>query len=263
MSEAQKTKPMNVLDRFRLNGKCAVITGASSGLGESIALAMSQAGARVALAGRRSGRIDALADRIIAAGGGAIAVPTDVTSPEECRRLADTAAQHFGRLHILVNCAGVALSVPATRETPEQFREVVETNLMGSYWMSQACVTHMGVGASIINISSVLGLSTAGLPQAAYASSKAAVLGLTRDLAQQWGRRKGIRVNALVPGYFLTEMTESMNEELLSSTVEHRVLLGRLGEVEECAAAAVFLASNASSFITGVGLPVDGGYLVT
>ena len=123
----------------------------------------------------------------------------------------------FGRVDVLVNNAGVGTAVPATRETPEQFRSVIDVNLNGCYWMAQACGRVMQPGSSIINISSVLGLTTAGLPQAAYAASKAGLIGLTRDLAQQWTGRKGIRVNALAPGFFESEMTDQYPEGYLDS----------------------------------------------
>ena len=114
----------------------------------------------------------------------------------------------FGRVDVLVNNAGVGTAVPATHETPEQFRSVIDVNLNGCYWMAQACGRVMQPGSSIVNISSVLGLTTAGLPQAAYAASKAGLIGLTRDLAQQWTGRKGIRVNSVAPGFFVSEMTD-------------------------------------------------------
>jgi NAD(P)-dependent dehydrogenase (short-subunit alcohol dehydrogenase family) len=251
----------NILNRFRLDKKVAIVTGASSGLGVSFAIALSQAGARVILCGRRIKRLDEVEKKIRESGGIAIAFETDVTDPENCRAAANEAMYHFGRLDVLVNCAGVGAAVPASRETPEEFRFVIETNLMGSYWMAQACAKFMESGSSIINVSSVLALTSVGLPQAAYSSSKAAVLGLTLDLSQQWGSRKGIRVNSIAPGYFPSEMTDVMDGEIIQKIVGQRVPLGRLGHVEECAAAVVFLASDASSFVTGVCLPVDGGLL--
>lgn len=143
---------------------------------------------------------------------------TDVTDPRDCQALVRTAMDEFGRVDILVNNAGVGTSVPATRETPEQFRSVVDLNLNGCYWMAQECGRVMRPGSSIINVSSVLGLTTAGLPQAAYASSKAGLIGLTRDLAQQWTGRRGIRVNAIAPGYFASEMTDQFDTEYVDST---------------------------------------------
>jgi NAD(P)-dependent dehydrogenase (short-subunit alcohol dehydrogenase family) len=253
--------PVNVLEKFSLNEKAAVVTGASSGLGVAFAEALAQAGAKVALGGRRLDRLEEVRQRITKTSGEAIAVKTDVSKPEDCQALAEATNSHFGRLDILVNCAGVGASVPASRETPDEFRSVIETNLMGSYWMAQACAKFMTPGSSIINVSSVLAVTSMGLPQAAYTSSKAAVIGLTHDLAQQWGGRKGIRVNAIAPGYFPSEMTDVIDDGFLQGVVDRRVPLGRLGLVDECAATVVFLASDAASYITGVYLPVDGGLL--
>jgi len=158
-----------------------------------------------------------------------------------------------------VNNAGVGAAVPASREDPAHFRRVLDVNLHGAYWMAQACARHMPRGSSIVNVSSVLALTTAGLPQAAYTASKAGLLGLTRDLAQQWSGRKGIRVNAIAPGYFPTEMTDQNEPGYLERQAD-RCLLGRLGDVDELAAAALFLASPASGYVTGATLVVDGGF---
>jgi len=140
---------------------------------------------------------------------------------------------------------------------------VVDVNLNGSYWMAQACGRVMRPGSSIINISSVLAVTTAGLPQAAYSASKAALSGLTRDLASQWGRRKGIRVNALAPGFFASEMTDAYSEEYVQTTLMPRLLVDRVGHPMELAAAAVWLAAPASGFTTGQTIVVDGGMSVT
>lgn len=209
---------MSVLDLFRLDGKVAVVTGASSGLGVAFARALAEAGADVALGARRVDRLDETKSLVEATGRRAITVATDVADPEQCQALVDAAMAEFGRVDILVNNAGIGTAVPATRETPEQFRQVVDVNLNGCYWMAQACGRVMQPGSSIINISSVLGLTTAGLPQAAYAATKAGLIGLTRDLAQQWTGRKGIRVNALAPGFFDSEMTEQYPPGYLEST---------------------------------------------
>jgi NAD(P)-dependent dehydrogenase (short-subunit alcohol dehydrogenase family) len=170
--------------------------------------------------------------------------------------------EEFGRVDVLVNNAGVGTAVPATRETPEQFRDVVDVNLNGCYWMAQACGRVMQPGSSIVNISSVLGLTTAGLPQAAYSASKAGLIGLTRDLAQQWSGRKGIRVNALAPGFFASEMTDQYPDGYLDSMAT-RLPLGRKGDATELAAALVFLASDAGGYVTGQTLAVDGGMTIT
>ena len=168
----------------------------------------------------------------------------------------------FGRVDVLVNNAGLGTAVPATRETPEQFRQVIDVNLNGAYWMAQACGRVMGPGSSIVNISSVLGQTTAGLPQAAYAASKAGLNGLTRDLAQQWTGRKGIRVNSVAPGFFASEMTDQYPPGYLE-TQQARIPAGRKGELPELAATVVFLASPAAGYITGQTLPVDGGMTIT
>jgi NAD(P)-dependent dehydrogenase (short-subunit alcohol dehydrogenase family) len=253
---------MTVLDRFRLDGKVAIVTGASSGLGVAFARALAEAGADVVLGARREDRLQdtkALVEKI---GQRALAVRTDVTEPADCTALVAAAMAEFGQVDILVNNAGIGTAVPATRETPDQFRSVVDLNLNGCYWMAQACGRVMKRGSNIVNIASVLGITTAGLPQAAYSASKSGLFGLTRDLAQQWGTRKGIRVNVLAPGFFATEMTDQYSPEYLQAHA-HRRLLGRVGDPEELAAALLFLASDAGGFVTGQVLTVDGGFSIT
>jgi len=253
---------MTVLDRFRLDGKVAIVTGASSGLGVAFARALAETGADVVLGARREDRLQdtkALVEKI---GQRALAVRTDVTEPADCTALVAAAMAEFGQVDILVNNAGIGTAVPATRETPDQFRSVVDLNLNGCYWMAQACGRVMKRGSNIVNIASVLGITTAGLPQAAYSASKSGLFGLTRDLAQQWGTRKGIRVNVLAPGFFATEMTDQYSPEYLQAHA-HRRLLGRVGDPEELAAALLFLASDAGGFVTGQVLTVDGGFSIT
>jgi NAD(P)-dependent dehydrogenase (short-subunit alcohol dehydrogenase family) len=251
---------MSLLDRFRLDGKVAIVTGASSGLGAAFALGLAEAGADVAVCARRVEKLEATAERVRALGRRCLAVPADVAQPGDCTRVVEETVRELGRVDVLVNNAGVGTAVPATRETPEQFRRVIDVNLNGSYWMAQACARAMREGGSIVNIGSVLGSTSAGLPQAAYASSKAAIIGLTRDLAQQWTGRKGIRVNALAPGFFASEMTDHYPDGYLESQLA-RVPAGRAGEADELTAALLFLAGDAASYVTGVVLPVDGGLL--
>ena len=253
---------MSVLDSFRLDDKVAIVTGASSGLGVSFAQAFAEAGADVVLGARRVERLKQTAELVIEAGRRVASAQTDVVDPEQCQRLVDTAMETFGRVDILINNAGVGSAVPATRETPEQFRSIVDVNLHGSYWMAQACGRVMQPGSAIINISSILGITTAALPQAAYAAAKAGIIGLTRDLAQQWGSRKGIRVNALAPGFFQTEMTDEYLPGYLESQFP-RIPLGSMGDARQLAATAVWLASPAGGYVTGQTIAVDGGLTIT
>jgi NAD(P)-dependent dehydrogenase (short-subunit alcohol dehydrogenase family) len=257
------TRPPHPLDRFRLDDKVVVITGASSGLGAGFARATAAVGATVVIAARREDRLIALADELRAAGTTVLTQRTDVSSRADCDALASAAAAAFGRIDVLVNNAGVGPAAPALREDPDIFPEVLAINLTGSYWMARACAPHMPAGSSIVNVASVLGHVASTSPQAHYAASKSGVLGLTRDLAQQWSGRRGIRVNALCPGYFASEMTSSEGAEFLQQMVAERSILGRFGQQEELDAALVFLASAASSYMTGGSLVVDGGLSAT
>jgi NAD(P)-dependent dehydrogenase (short-subunit alcohol dehydrogenase family) len=253
---------MSVIDRFRLDGKVALVTGASSGLGVAFARGLAEAGADVAICARRADRLEETRRQVEELGRRCLAMPCDVTNVDDCRRVVEQTVAELGSVDVLVNNAGTATAAPATREDPDSFRRVVDVNLNGSYWMAQACGRVMEPGSSIVNIGSVLGSTTAGLPQAAYCSSKAAIIGLTRDLAQQWTGRKGIRVNALAPGFFPSEMTDELPDGYLD-TMMFRVPAGRAGEPEELVPALVFLASDAAAYVTGVVLPVDGGLLTT
>lgn len=253
---------MSILDKFRLDGRVVIVTGASSGLGVSFAKAAAEAGADVVLAARRVDKLAQTAALIDSVGGRSLSVATDVVDPDQCTAMVEAAVAEFGKVDVLINNAGVGTAYPATRETPEQFRSVIDINLNGSYWAAQACGRVMQPGSSIVNISSILGLTTAGLPQAAYSASKAAIVGLTRDLAQQWGARKGIRVNAIAPGFFESEMTDSYQPGYLE-VLAPRMILGRKGDPEELAATAVWLASDAGGYVTGQTIAVDGGMTIT
>ena len=252
---------MSVLDRFRLDGKVAVVTGASSGLGVAFAEALAQAGANLILGARREERLADTGKLVTAAGREFASRRTDVTRPEDCEALVALAIEKFGRVDILINNAGIASAIPATKESPEQYRAVIDTNLMGAYWMAQAFARANQGGGVVVNVASVLGIKPQGLPQAAYVSSKAALIGLTRDLAAQWTGRKGIRVNALAPGLFPSEMGDSLPPESIEY-IKRMTPAGRLGDPKELAATLVWLVSDAASYVTGATIPVDGGLVM-
>lgn len=252
---------MPILDRFRLDGRVAIVTGASSGLGVAFSQALAEAGADVVLGARRIEKLKDTAELVEKSGRRALVVQTDVSLPEDCDALVAKAMDVFGHVDILVNNAGVGTAVPATRETPDEFRDVLDINLLGAYWLSQAFARASTNGGSIVNISSVLGLRTGGLPQAAYSASKAGLLGLTRDLAAQWTGRKGIRVNALAPGFFPSEMSDQLPKETIEM-VKQFTPAGRLGDPMELAATLVWLVSDAASYVTGATIPVDGGFVM-
>lgn len=250
---------MSTLDLFRMDERTVVVTGASSGLGAGFAEALASVGANLVLAARREGRLEALADKLRSGGTAVETVAADVAVPQDCARVADAATERFGGIDALINNAGLGSAVSALKETPEGFRRIVDVNLNGVFWMAQACARHMGPGGSVVNVSSVLGLVAPRFPQAAYAASKAGVIGLTRDLAGEWSGRRGIRVNALCPGYFASEMTDSAEGGVLHEMVATQSMMGRFGDQAELDAAMLFLASPASSYVTGTTLAVDGG----
>jgi NAD(P)-dependent dehydrogenase (short-subunit alcohol dehydrogenase family) len=249
---------MGVIDRFRLDGRVAIITGASSGLGVGFATTLAEAGADVLLGARRFDRLEQTAEMVRALGKRALAVETDVSDPEQCSALVAAGIAEYGRVDILINNAGVGTAKPALKESPLEYSSVLDVNLKGAYWMAQAFARVALPGSSIVNIASILGFRPFGLPQAAYVSSKAGLIGLTRDLAGQWSGRKGIRVNALAPGYFESEMTDQIDGSVLAA-VTALSPIGRIGRAEEINAALLYLASDASSYCTGIVLPVDGG----
>ena len=252
-------------DLFRLDGKTAVVTGASSGLGVVFARALAGAGASVVVSARRLDRLEKLAAEIEAEGGEALAVPCDVAREDSVDALAAAAVDRFGRVDVLVANAGIADPRPAEQEPLQVWERVVGVNLTGVFLTNQrfgALMLERGAG-SIVNIASVLGVVGAGqIPQASYTASKGGVVNLTRELAAQWARR-GVRVNAIGPGWFESEMTEEMfASDQGVRWIRRKTPMGRPGRGEELAGPVVFLASDASSYVTGQTLLVDGGWTV-
>ncbi|MBX5330996.1 SDR family oxidoreductase [Rhodococcus fascians] len=246
-------------DMFSLTGRVAVVTGASSGLGLGFARALAAAGATVYAAARRLDRLEALSAEIPAI----VPVRCDVTDDSDRRALVDRCFDEHGRLDVVINNAGKPGPPNAEDETLDGFQSILDVNLIAGFHLATYAVGKMPIEAtaSIINISSVIGLvSTAPIGGASYAASKAGTLGLTRELAGQWGRR-GIRVNAVVPGWFDTEMTDGLfTNHKSAGWVRRNTMLGRGGVDGEIDGAVVFLASDASSYMTGQTLVVDGGW---
>jgi NAD(P)-dependent dehydrogenase (short-subunit alcohol dehydrogenase family) len=245
---------------FRLDDRVAIVTGASSGLGERFARVLDAAGARVVLVARRADRLDALAHQLRAAE----PLVLDVTEPDAASVAVDFALAQYGRVDVLVNNAGTTQPCPALEETADDFRRVLEVNLVAPFLLAQRAAQAMisGGGGSIVNVASIWALVGVGdIPNGSYAASKAGLVGLTRELAAQWARH-AVRVNALAPGWFESEMTrETMfHDEAGSKWMRRRTPLGRGGREEELDGALLFLASDASSFVTGTVLPVDGGW---
>jgi NAD(P)-dependent dehydrogenase (short-subunit alcohol dehydrogenase family) len=248
---------------FSVAGKIAIVTGASIGLGRRFARVLHAAGATVVVAARRADRLDALADEL---GDRIVPVATDLGSRADCERLVERAVEAGGgRLDILVNNAGISWIGPAEKEDFDGFRNVVDINLNATFLLCQLAFELMVAsgGGSIVNLASVLGL-VGGTPvkQAGYCASKGAVVNLTRELGAQWAR-KGVRVNAIAPGWFRSEMTQVMwGDEASERFVERGAPIGREGHEHELDGALLFLASEASSYVVGQTLSVDGGWTV-
>jgi len=247
----------------RLQGKIGIVTGAGSGIGRACAIALAREGARVALVGRRKDRVESLAEEI---GDSALAIAADVSKPGEIRRLLNETVSRFGGLTFLLNNAGVLHVGNAEQITEEQWDHTFNVNVRAVWLLSRAALPQMrqAGGGSIINVASTLGMVGAR-NRAAYAASKGAVVLLTKGMAIDHGH-DNIRVNAICPSFVETELTAAVLDKAPDPAAVRRERtaahpLGRLGQPEDVAGLAVYLASEESSWVTGAVLPVDGGYL--
>jgi len=247
--------PERILD---LSDRVAIVTGASSGLGERFVRVLLAAGASVVAVARRADRLAALAeedDRVLA-------VTADVAVPDQVERIVPAALERFGRVDVLVNNAGFGRPAPAVTEDLDSFRYTLDVNLVGAFHLARRAAVPMleqGSG-SVVNVSSILGLVAAWpIPDASYSASKAALVGLTRDLACQWAAQ-GVRVNALAPGFFPSEGTADMTDDASARYLRTGCPMRRMGRPEELDGPLLFLASSASAYMTGQVLTVDGGW---
>lgn len=247
-----------------LEGRSALVTGASSGLGRAFADMLARAGAAVALAARRRDSLEEARQQIEAAGGRAIAVAMDVTNAGSVAAAVDDAAQWQGRLDILINNAGVTLTKPFLELSEAEWDRQVDTNLKGAFLVAQAAAKIMrqqASGGAIVNIASILGLRVAG-QVAAYLTSKAGVVHLTKGMALELARHR-IRVNALCPGYIETDLNRAFFASDTGSALIKRIPQRRLGQLSELEGPLLLLCSDAGSYMTGAVLAVDGGHLVS
>ena len=252
---------MSILDAFRLDDRVALVTGASTGLGQAIAIGLAEAGANVACHGNTKSA-DATCDAVSRLGRTSLAVTGDLSKKETPQKLVEATIERFGRLDILVNNAGTIRRAPAAEYTEEDWTTVIEVNLSAVFRLAQLAGRQMlsqGSG-KIVNIASLLSFQ-GGITVPAYAASKGGVAQLTKALANEWAG-KGINVNAIAPGYMRTDNTKALQEnETRNRQILERIPAGRWGEPSDLAGAAVFLAAAASDYINGEVLVVDGGWM--
>jgi gluconate 5-dehydrogenase len=250
-----------VNDLFDLSGRVAIVTGGSRGIGKEMAEGLGEAGAKLMLCARRDEWLDKTVSEFRELGFETESMLCDVSKPDEVENVVKAAMSKFGRLDILINNAGVSWGEMPESMPIEKWRNVIDINLTGCFLFSQAAgrVMLMKKGGSIINISSISGLTSSanGPFYAGYVASKAGLIGLTRELAASWGRR-GIRVNAIAPGFFRSRLADPV-VDIYEGTIQETNFIPRIGQPGELKGVAVFLASDASSYITGQTIAVDGG----
>jgi NAD(P)-dependent dehydrogenase (short-subunit alcohol dehydrogenase family) len=253
------TSTLQPLELFRLDGRIAIVTGASSGLGDRFARVLHAVGATVVVVARRADRLSALVEELP----GSVAIAADLSVADDRERVVRETIERFGRVDVLVNNAGIGHKVSVEQEDLETFRQAMELNVTAIWHLSKLCSPSMiaSGGGSIVNIASMLGhVGSTPVKQAHYCASKGAVVNLTRELALQWAR-KGIRVNALCPGWFPSEMTAGMESDDGSQAfIQQMSPIPRMGHEHELDGALLLLASPASTFLTGQSIIVDGGW---
>ncbi len=250
--------PLNV---FRLDGKIALVTGASSGIGAQTVKLFSSLGAKVIAAARREDRLQDLANQYP----DVMAVRCDVGVEADCKNLVDTIINEYGKIDILINNAGISDPIPALEEDLDLFKRVIQIDLISCFHLAQLCAQHMETqesGGAIVNVASIHGfVGSSPNNQPGYTAAKGGLINLTRELALEWARH-GIRVNAIAPGYISTELTDEMIAgESGRKWIERNTPMRRPGEVNELDGAMLLLASDAGSYITGETIAIDGGWL--
>ena len=250
--------PLNV---FRLDGKIAIVTGASSGIGAQTVKLFSSLGAKVIAAARREDRLHDLANQYP----NVMAVKCDVGVEADCKSVVETVINEYGKIDILINNAGISDPIPALEEDLDLFKRVIQIDLISCFHLAQLCAQHMETqetGGAIVNVASIHGfVGSSPNNQPGYTAAKGGLINLTRELALEWARH-GIRVNAIAPGYISTELTDEMIAgESGRKWIERNTPMRRPGEVNELDGAMLLLASDAGSYITGETIAIDGGWL--
>ena len=252
-----------ILDSFKLNGKVAIVTGASTGLGQGMALALSEAGAHIVGVGLDNTKLQETGERIQSKGGKYLGIVADLMTIEPCEQIIQKTMETFGKVDILVNNAGIIRRTDAIDFSEKDWDDVININLKTVFFFSQAVAKQFirqGTGGKIINIASMLSFQ-GGIRVPSYTASKSAVMGITRAMANEWAKHN-INVNAIAPGYMVTDNTAPLRaDEQRASDILARIPAGRWGTPEDVQGPVVFLASSASDYINGFTVAVDGGWL--